>query len=186
VCSGSKGHLHGYWPLRHPLAPAWAKRANLRLALALGADRNATDPARILRPIGSRNYKTDPPAPVVCVRLELDVFTFEQVVGHLADEREWTAPGRIRPPESTGSPDGLLAGLVRVVREARSPRGDQPGERNDKLNWAAYRAREHVAAGKLNPETVERELLAAAIAIGLPEGEAQRTIRSGLTARATA
>ena len=41
---------HAYWALWPPLEPAWAEKANRRLAYALGADPRATDAARILRP----------------------------------------------------------------------------------------------------------------------------------------
>jgi len=74
VRSGSEDSAHAYWPLRMGVAPGWAQRANRRLALALGADRNATDAARIMRPAGTLNFKHDPPRPVTCTRLEVDVF----------------------------------------------------------------------------------------------------------------
>jgi hypothetical protein len=61
-----------------------------------------------------------------------------------------------------------LAGLVRIVLEAPT------GQRNDRLNWAAYKGRD------LPPGIVERALLDAAIEVGLPRAEAVRTIRSGL------
>src|SRR5205807_339448 len=57
VRSGTAGNRHGWWPLRQPISPAHAVRANRRLALAVGADRAATDAARIMRPVGSRNHK---------------------------------------------------------------------------------------------------------------------------------
>jgi RepB DNA-primase from phage plasmid/CHC2 zinc finger len=79
------GRLQAWWPLRQPLTPAEAKRGNQQLALALGADRQAVDAARILRPPLTLNHKTDPPALVVCVRCELDVFTSEQIIGKLPD-----------------------------------------------------------------------------------------------------
>ncbi|WP_158579874.1 bifunctional DNA primase/polymerase [Geodermatophilus marinus] len=70
--------------------------------------------------------------------------------------------------------DGPLAGLVRVVLNA------QPGTRNNAVNWASYRAGEHIARGRLAPEAAASALLAAAAAVGLPEHEAVRTIASGL------
>ena len=69
VASGSGGNRHAYWPLREPVTPRAAEAANMRLALALGADPAATDAARILRPPHTRNFKHDPPAPVVLERL---------------------------------------------------------------------------------------------------------------------
>jgi len=67
-----------------------------------------------------------------------------------------------------------LTGLVRVVLEAVE------GERNSLLYWAARRAAEHVGAGKFSDREAEAALLAAARAIGLPDGEAARTITGAL------
>jgi len=86
IRSGTEGHAHAYWPLRSAVPPAWAKRANRRLALKLGADRNATDAARILRPPLTLNHKHSPSRPVRCTRLELGAFTLAQVVGGLPDD----------------------------------------------------------------------------------------------------
>jgi hypothetical protein len=69
IASGSPGGRHAYWPLAEPLEPRQAEEANARLAHALGADPAATDAARILRPPHTRNFKHDPPAPVVLERL---------------------------------------------------------------------------------------------------------------------
>ncbi len=88
VVESGGGGGHGYWPLRAPLAPEHAARANRRLAHHLGGDMAATDAARILRPAGTLNYKHDAPAPVVCVRLELLSYDASNVVGHLPDPPE--------------------------------------------------------------------------------------------------
>ena len=69
IRSGSGENRHAYWPLLRRLAPADALVANRRLAYALGADLRSAEPARILRPPGTRNFKHDPPAPVVAERL---------------------------------------------------------------------------------------------------------------------
>lgn len=70
VRTGSGPNVHAYWCLRKPIAPGEAEDANRRLALHLGADVRATDAARVLRPAGTWNHKTQPPQPVVCTRLE--------------------------------------------------------------------------------------------------------------------
>jgi hypothetical protein len=70
VNSGSGANVHAYWPLREPLSPMEAERANLRLAHAIGADHACFDVGRILRPPGSWNYKHDPPAQVTTVLLK--------------------------------------------------------------------------------------------------------------------
>lgn len=172
--SGSVGRLHAWWPLREPVAPAQAVRANRRLVLALGADRGATDAARIMRVAGTSNHKSSAPAPVECVRLECDVYALGDVVGGLPDDPAY-APRRTPPPCLVAGP-AALAGLARVVREAPIK------QRNVRLNWASFRAGEHAAKGALDVGAVEVELLAAAIDAGLPELEARRTIASGLSA----
>jgi hypothetical protein len=175
VASGTEGHLHAWWPLRRSITPQWAERANKRLAHRLKADPIATDRARIMRPIISVNRKAQPATMVECVRLELDMFEMRDVVGGLPDSPGKTCAPR-RTVERPSDPGATLAGLARVVREAPI------GARNDKLNWAAFRAGEHITAGLLVAGDAESELLAAAIDAGLPETEALRTIQSGLGA----
>ena len=173
ITTGSGGG-HGWWQLNRPLPGPWAQRANRRLARALGGDLAATDPARVLRPAGTRNYKHEPPRPVVCVRLELDAYTADQVVGRLPDDRSYRpVPSVVLP----GRPSGRsLDALARVVREAAE------GERNRLLYWSSCRAGEHVRAGRMDAETATATLRDAALAAGLSELETDRTIRSGLEA----
>jgi RepB DNA-primase from phage plasmid len=177
IRSGSPDCAHAYWPLKVPVAPSWAQRANRRLALALGGDMAATDPARILRPAGTLNHKHKPPAPVTCTRLELDVFTVDQVVGELPDTSHYTRRPTVERPAAS-DPSRLLAGVARTVAEAHE------GNRNAALFWAACRAAEHV--GELDVEEALSELRAAAAHAGLGEVEIERTLRSGLDAGARA
>jgi len=186
IRSGSPDSAHAWWALRSAVSPEAAQRANRRLALALGADMKATDPARILRCAGTLNHKHDPPAKVQCTRLELDVFDLRDIVGGLPDSSHYQRPPA-RPRFETSNPTSVLAGLVRTVREARPPTGAQPGERNSALFWAACRAAEHVAGGELDAGEAHARLRDAALQTGLGEDEVDRTIRSALqTARAAA
>jgi hypothetical protein len=182
--TGSGGG-HAYWPLCAPVPAEWAQRANRRLALRLGGDSAATDPARILRAAGTLNFKHSPARPVTCIRLELDVFTVDQVVRGLRDSSHYGPPRgsvplavsvRIRTPESLDG-DRLLGGIVRTVAEA------QQGNRNRALFWAVCRVAEH--AGALDATGALAELRRAATQAGLGELEIERTIRSGLTAGAS-
>lgn len=84
----STANLHAYWPLCEPLSAAQAVRANRRLAYALGADAASTDAARILRPPATLNFKTTPPRPVRCTRMEIVAYTAKEIVGNLADPPE--------------------------------------------------------------------------------------------------
>jgi len=122
----------------------------------------ATDPARILRGIGTINYKHGEPVTVTAARCECDVFELGEIVGKLPD-----APGEIpRPRSGNAEPaTGSLAALVRAVREA------QIGERNALLLWAACRALEE-------GHNAREELRQAALEAGLPEAEVERTLQS--------
>jgi len=178
------GRLQAWWPLRHPVRPAWAKRGNQRIARALGSDRHAVDAARILRPIGSLNHKTDPSSPVVCLRCEFDMHRMADVVGHLPDATEYVPQ---RPPAAAaGSPSATLDGLCRKVREADPPMFGKPGERNALLYWAACRLREHAHAGTLDESEGREALRQAALDAGLGEIEIEQTLDSALARRAAA
>jgi len=179
IRTGSPDHAHAYWPLRRPVSPAGAQRANRRLALALGGDMAATDPARILRPAGSLNHKRTPPGLVRCTRLvSSGMFTLEQVAGTLPDSEHYAPrPAIVAPARPSGSaPEGSLAGVARFVSAVPA------GNRNHALNWAAYAVAPRIAAGELDDGQVRDELRRAALAAGLGEHEAERTIHSGLTA----
>jgi len=70
VGSGSGENRHAYWLLREPVDVDQLERLNRRLALALGADAQSSDAARILRAAGSLNRKHSPPSPVRMLALE--------------------------------------------------------------------------------------------------------------------
>jgi hypothetical protein len=172
VIETGSGGGHAWWQLHEALSGAWVQRANRRLAKALGGDPAATDPARVLRPAGTLNYKHEPPRAVVCVRLELDAYTADQIVGHLPDDRSYQ---RTAPVVLPGRPSGRsLDALARVVREAPEH------HRNRILFWSSCRVGEHIRAGRLDTTTATAALRDAAIAVGLAEIEIDRTIRSGL------
>jgi hypothetical protein len=73
--------------------------------------------------------------------------------------------------------DAWLRGLVRIVATA------DIGQRNSVLFWAACRAGEAVRDGKADEGFVIDVLIEAASHAGLPEREAQRTIKSGMQRR---
>lgn len=167
--------LHAYWPLRVPLSPANARRANRRIALHLDCDMNATDAARIMRPPGTFNYKSDPPLPVVCTRLDFHAFDPREVVSGLPDPPEPT-PNDTLVRRAEGDIDALLSGACRKVREAES------GNRNAALNWAAFALGKRIADGDLDEGIVRGELYAAAIDAGLSDSESTSTISKGIAA----
>jgi hypothetical protein len=164
------GHCHAYWSLREPLSPKQARRANLRLAREFGSDQAIVDAARVMR------------APREFAYLEPLSFTLGEVVRNLSDDPRYAPHARSRDrhdnrrarPVRNGA--RRLDGLARFVREA------QEGERNNRLNWAAYAAGKDAVAGQLDGDQAHDELLLAATDVGLAEHEALATIRSGLHA----
>jgi hypothetical protein len=85
-----------------------------------------------------------------------------------------------RPRKASGTPartwamsgGRALVGLVRHVLDAPQ------GTRNNRLFWAACKAFEHAAAGRLDADQAEAALLQAAIEAGLPDKEAEATLQS--------
>ncbi len=89
------------------------------------------------------------------------------------------APFRSSAQPAAGPPGRRLAALVQVVMDAT------PGERNNRLFWAACRGAEMVTDGT-PVEVVADALLLAAEAVGLDRGSSVATIRSGLRQQAVA
>jgi hypothetical protein len=69
-----------------------------------------------------------------------------------------------------------------LKNEIGAIRASNVGNRNDRLNRAAYSLGQLIADGQLQRTSVEENLLAAAAAVGLPERESLATIRSGIDA----
>jgi len=95
-----------------------------------------------------------------------------------------------RPASVTGHPPKPLdqraarwAGAAFEAELAKVRCADE-GKRNDTLNSAAFAVGQIVGWGALDRDRAERELLVAAKCCGLPELEAESTIRSGLDAGA--
>ncbi|MGC9409814.1 bifunctional DNA primase/polymerase [Streptomyces sp. DZ1-3] len=82
------------------------------------------------------------------------------------------APRRQPTALSGDAATRALQGLVNVVLRSTE------GNRNDKLFWAAAKAWEHVRDGHVAADTVEAELVGAAVQVGLGAGEAMRTVAS--------
>lgn len=70
VASGSGANCHAYWLLARPAPLDVVERTNRRLAVALHADPRSCDAARILRPAGTANWKSNPPAAVRLLALD--------------------------------------------------------------------------------------------------------------------
>jgi hypothetical protein len=77
----------------------------------------SAEPARVLRPPGTRNHKHDPPAPVECMRLELDSYHAREIVGELPDPPERRPAVATAPrPLDTDDPLRSLAASEYVAR----------------------------------------------------------------------
>jgi hypothetical protein len=100
-----------------------------------------------------------------------------------------TAPAAVRstipaapPPSDPGRAERY--GLAGLRAELAALASVQPGGRNDALNCSAFAIGQLVAAGCLDYDHAVGELARVALDIGLPPGEAEATIRSGLSAGA--
>jgi len=81
-------------------------------------------------------------------------------------------------PVSSAPVDARVRGLLSHVAAGA------PGDRNGRLYWAACRAGELAAAGRIEAEIVMEQLVSAALTAGIAGGEreARRTVASGLRA----
>lgn len=107
--------------------------------------------------------------------------------GTLAPLPAWAWPPPSQPRRAAAvsprhSAEASAYGLAALAREVEAVRGRPVGYRNDALNRAAFSLGRLVAGGELPENLVFEALLAAAMATGLGQREADRTIRSGLTA----
>ncbi len=187
----SGGGYHCYWLLREPLRlqtaveRSQAAELQARWVGFVGSDIGAKDLARVLRVPGTRNWKPErgPDFPLVKIvsadfdRL-YDLGELEELMGastltampQLPSQRSQAATAQERYVQR--AVDDELDKLARV----------NEGGRNHQLNRSAFALGQLVGAGVLPRSDAEDKLIAVAQAIGLPAGEARRTITSGLSA----
>lgn len=95
-------------------------------------------------------------------------------------------PSMFRQAERAGAPDAderrKRYAERAATEELRNVATAGNGTRNDTLNAVSYRLGRFVSDGALAGHQVHADLLAAATSAGLPEREADKTIRSGLGA----
>jgi hypothetical protein len=101
-------------------------------------------------------------------------------------------PAWLRPPGRTDFPTGRSCpprrgggsryGIAALRGEVVAVRAAPVGDRNNRLNRAAFSLAMLVAGGELDALLVEEELLTAALEVGLTEAEAQASIGSGMHA----
>jgi hypothetical protein len=109
VESGGPGHLHAYWLLDRPAAPARVEQANRRLAFAVGGDPQCTDAPRILRPPATVNHgRGGAPVRLSSMSAQPPV-GLEDLVGGLRDPRAKPAPTGHRARGAGALRDRVLA-----------------------------------------------------------------------------
>lgn len=137
VASGTLGHRHAYWRLRSPASIGRIELVNHRLALALGGDAGSAEPARILRPPGTRSHKHDPPTAICAVHGQVgapvDVRELEGVLPPLPDgarvgTRRGSSPRTTDDALRRVAPDAYVRALTGLVpnrqRKVRCPLHD--------------------------------------------------------------
>ena len=87
---------------------------------------------------------------------------------------------RDKPASNRGSADPGAYGAAALARELASLVGATKGERNSKLNRAAYSLGQLVAGGELDAGQVETALTSMGLSLGLSATETANTIKSGL------
>ncbi len=109
--------------------------------------------------------------------------------GEIADAPPWLVAALTRTdPASSPATSRMLAastsayGHAALDAEANAVRGAAEGGRNNRLNEAAFALGQLAAGGELVEGDAEEALVQAALACGLPQAEAIRTMRSGLEA----
>lgn len=103
-------------------------------------------------------------------------FIAREIEGEPLDVEAWLAPPAPAPTAPKRYADAALRRAVTNVR------GAAEGERNRTLNREAYSLAGLVAAGELSELEVRDHLMSAALAAGLPQGEAAKTVDSGFAA----
>jgi hypothetical protein len=181
VVIDSGGGYHCYWLLDRPLVLTdaetreYARRLQARWVEHVGGDKGAKDLARVLRVPGTYNCKAEYglPHPLVHFERVLNVtYSLHQLTGGLPADKP--RPAR---PETAPATAAILDRQAALVAQASA------GARNATLNRAAFILHFAIENGIVDRMTAENVLLQAALAAGLPEGEALRTISSGFNAR---
>src|SRR5262249_43596483 len=87
---------------------------------------------------------------------------------------------QLKPPAPPPPPRRVIPDDRRLCQLLRRLATSHEGERNDIAYWASCRFSEMVATGLISTREAEALIIDAAMAAGLPRGEAIATARSGL------
>ena len=191
----SGGGYHAYWLLDEPFVLATdedRKRAQdlqRRWVAMVGGDDGAKDLARVLRVPGTKNHKPayGPEFPTVeIIRFDLSILYNLATLEGLLPPVEASAPPAAHTVghRATQAANGAGKRYAQVARdkELDALAKAAEGGRNDQLNKSSFALGQLIAAGGLDETETVDMLQTTAQAIGLGEGEARRTIKSGITA----
>lgn len=113
----SNGRYQALWRLTRTLPPEKLEVLNRRLSYAIGADRGGWDLTQVLRPVGTKNYKYDPPANVELLWYNPDlVYSPKDLITRIRSVES--------DPESHAAPQAqrkFERGIERVVDLRRLP-----------------------------------------------------------------
>jgi hypothetical protein len=152
----------------------YAKTLQASWVTFTNGDKGAKDLARVLRVPGTRNMKPDYAPNFPLCNIVFSDFTRQYAL----EQFEQLIP---KPKERVFIPQKFGPGYFEKALENEMDRlvKARDGERNDTLNKVAFALGRLIPQG-LNRMRVESMLLCGALAIGLPENEASKTISSGL------
>lgn len=191
----TRNGLHVYWYSdgQEAVDPDDYRRINTRLAHALGGDMNARDIARVMRVPGFQHQK-DPSKPYPIKKVsetpEL-VYSRQQILDAFPpspeeleqQEQRSTAAHAAKAPLRSGDDDAVRRYTLGAL-EAECLELTQTGEgnRNHRLNRAAFKVGQLLHAGGVTEAEAVDALTQAALAAGLERQETNETIRSGISA----
>ncbi|NLE76339.1 MAG: hypothetical protein GX605_06255, partial [Chloroflexi bacterium] len=195
VVIDSGGGYHCYWLLQAPYPLTGqaererAKDLQRRWVTWAGGDKGSQDLARVLRVPGTHNQKYPDRPEVRIVRADLGrLYDLDALEAYLPSNGN---NGASRPAgqvaggawASASQPTSASAWASAALQaELDAVRGAAVGTRNATLNHAAFKLGQIVADGHLDAATVEAELIAAGLAVGLGQAEVEATVKSGLGA----
>lgn len=188
IIETSPGRYHAYWlveegfPLEQfrPVQKAIVKRFN--------GDPKCVNPSRVMRLPGFVHLKTGKEPFISRIIEENDhpALSMEEVVAGLDLDIEpaTTHTTRQAPHTShhTQQAGETAYGLKALADESSQVAVTPAGERNARLNTAAFKIGRLAAGGQVDEAHAMRALLSAALDAGLSEAEATKTINSGLAA----